>query len=250
MIIIPAIDLKDGKCVRLEQGRADAVTVYAEDPLEMARHWVEQGAQYLHVVDLDGAFTGRPVHAGLIARLAQALPIPMEIGGGLRTDDDVRAMVEAGVDRVILGTRACADPEALQRLVAAFGRHIAVGIDAREGFVQVKGWVETTDLKTTELARRMDAIGVQTLIVTDTATDGMLGGTNAAAMDAVCAVVSCRVVASGGISSPADIAALRALARSNLSGAIVGKALYEGTVTLADLERADDAGKDDACSRM
>jgi len=238
MLVIPAIDLKDGKCVRLAQGRADAVTVYADDPLAMGRHWVEQGARYLHVVDLDGAFAGHPVHVDVIARLAAELPIPIEVGGGLRTDADVQTLIDAGVDRAILGTRACADPDALARLVARHGRHIAVGIDARDGFVQVKGWVETTDLRTTELAARMAALGVQTLIVTDTATDGMLGGTNTAAMDAVCATVDCAVTASGGISTPADIAALAALGRANLTGAIVGKALYEGTVTFAALDQA------------
>lgn len=235
MLVIPAIDLQGGRCVRLEQGRQDAVTVYGDDPLEMARYWVEQGARYLHIVDLDGAFSGRPVHAGLIARLIDAVPVPVEVGGGLRTDEDVRAMVEAGADRVILGTRACAEPEALRRLIDRYGNHIAVGIDARNGLVQVRGWVETTTLRTTELARRMDRLGVATIIVTDTATDGMLSGTNAAAMDAVCEVVQCGVIASGGISSPDDMEALRALGRPQLKAVIVGKALYEGTVTWADL---------------
>ncbi|MEI8352038.1 MAG: HisA/HisF-related TIM barrel protein, partial [bacterium] len=137
--IYPAIDLKDGKCVRLRQGRADAATVYSEDPVAMARQWAEAGGDWLHVVDLDGAFAGHPVHDGVIKAMAAAISIPVELGGGLRTDGDIRRMLEAGVRRVILGTRACADPGALRALVKSFGDRIAVGIDARNGRVQVKG---------------------------------------------------------------------------------------------------------------
>lgn len=239
MTIIPAIDLKGGKCVRLRQGRADDSTIYGDDPVEMARHWQAEGGKFLHVVDLDGAFNGAPAHADVVAKIAAALDIPVEIGGGLRTDGHVKAMLDAGVARVILGTRALADEAALRRLVALYGgEKIAVGIDARGGLVQVKGWVETSGTLATDLARRVSDIGVGTIIYTDTATDGMLTGPNLEAMDRICEAASCGVVASGGISSAANIRALAALGRKNLVGAIVGKALYEGKATIADLTLA------------
>ena len=239
MTIIPAIDLKGGKCVRLRQGRADDSTIYGDDPVEMARHWQAEGGKLLHVVDLDGAFNGAPAHADVVAKIAAALDIPVEIGGGLRTDGHVKAMLDAGVARVILGTRALADEAALRRLVALYGgEKIAVGIDARGGLVQVKGWVETSGTLATDLARRVSDIGVGTIIYTDTATDGMLTGPNLEAMDRICEAASCGVVASGGISSAANIRALAALGRKNLVGAIVGKALYEGKATIADLTLA------------
>jgi len=233
--IIPAIDLKDGRCVRLRQGRADDVSVYSDDPVEMARHWAASGATILHVVDLDGAFQGRPVHTDTISAIAKAVDIPVEVGGGLRTDDDVRGLLEGGVARVIIGTRALSEPEALDCLVKEFGSSIAVGIDARDGLVQVKGWLETTDVRAVDLAAKVEAMGVRTLIVTDTATDGMLGGVNVSAVQAVCGRVSGDVIASGGVSSAADVRSLRGLECPNLVGVIVGKALYDGKVTLAEL---------------
>ena len=236
MIIIPAIDLKDGRCVRLRQGRADDAKVYSENPVDMARHWVAEGGQYLHVVDLDGAFQGRPVHLDRIRDIVAAISIPVEVGGGLRTDADIQAVLDAGVARAIIGTRALADGPALERLADRFGERLAVGIDARDGFVQVKGWVETTGVRATDLAVRADRLGIRTLIFTDTATDGMMRGVNAPAIDALCAAVQCQVIASGGVSSADDVVALRALQRPNLLGAIVGKALYEGAVHLRDLQ--------------
>lgn len=241
MTIFPAIDLKGGKCVRLRQGVADDATVYGDDPVRMALHWQNEGGRALHVVDLDGAFNGAPAHAGIVAKIAAALTIPVEIGGGLRTDEHVRVMLDAGVSRVILGTRALSDEAALKRLVAEFGgKKIAVGIDARNGFVQVKGWVETSGTKATDLAKRVSDIGVGTIIYTDTATDGMLTGPNIEAMDKICEAATCEVVASGGISSVANILALKKLGRKNLTGAIVGKALYENKVTVAELQSAAD----------
>lgn len=227
MIILPAIDLMDGKCVRLKQGRSGDVTVYDDDPVRMARHWAVEGAEYLHVVDLDGAFAGRPVHRDLIGRMAEALSIPVEVGGGLRTDDDVRALLARGVDRVIIGTRACSEPEAVQRMVDEFGERIAIGIDARDEYVQVKGWTETSGIKAVALARQLDGLGVQTIIYTDTSRDGMLQGVNAKAVDEMCAAVECSVIASGGVTDAKDIQALSDLNRENLAGVIVGKALYE-----------------------
>ena len=245
MTIIPAIDLKGGKCVRLRQGVASDATVYGDDPVAMARHWEAEGGRALHVVDLDGAFNGAPAHAEIVAKIAAALTIPVEIGGGLRTDDHVRAMLDAGVSRVILGTRALADEAALKRLVDLYGgEKIAVGIDARGGLVQVKGWVETTGTLATDLAKRVSDLGVGTIIYTDTATDGMLSGPNLDAMDKICEAASCGIVASGGISSVKNVRDLVALGRPNLVGAIVGKALYEGRVTVAEMQAAADITRD------
>jgi phosphoribosylformimino-5-aminoimidazole carboxamide ribotide isomerase len=238
MVILPAIDLKDGRCVRLAQGRADAVTVYADDPVAMARHWQDEGAGCLHVVDLDGAFQGHPVHAAVVARIVAALTIPVEFGGGLRTDADVERLLDTGVRRVILGTRACAAPDELVRLAARFGDRLAVGIDARNGNVQVKGWVELTGRQAVDLAQEVARAGVQTIIYTDTATDGMLVGPNLAGVRALCGAVPCAVIASGGIAAAADVQALRALGAPNLAGVIVGKALYENRVTVAALNAA------------
>jgi len=239
LTIIPAIDLKGGHCVRLRQGRAEAMTVYSDDPAATARRWEAEGARLLHVVDLDGAFEKRPVHTELAGLIAPAISIPVEWGGGIRSRADIRELLDRGVNRVILGTRACADPAGMKELVREFGKAMVVGIDARDGKVQVKGWVETTDVTALDLARRMEDSGVSTLIYTDTATDGMLGGPNLPAVRAFCeAAPACRVVASGGVSEPAHVAALAALDMPNLDGVIVGKALYDGRTTLHALQAA------------
>lgn len=234
--IFPAIDLKGGRCVRLLQGRADAETVYGQDPVAMAQRWVEEGARYLHVVDLDGAFQGFSVQHAIVKRIIDAIDIPVQIGGGIRTDEDIQRLVDYGAARVILGTRAWADPGALAKLTARFGDRLAVGIDSRDGKVQIKGWTETTSLTTIDLAQKADALGVKTLIITDTATDGMLQGPNIGALDAVCRAVKAGVIASGGVTTPEDVTALKALGYANMIGAIVGKALYEGRSTLAALQ--------------
>ena len=240
MVILPAIDLKDGKCVRLQQGRKDAVTVYSDNPVAQARKWVEQGARQLHVVDLDGAFNGAPVHTKVIAQIVAALSIPVEVGGGLRDDRHIEEILSAGAERAIIGTRALEHPEALEPLVRRFGGdHIAVGIDARDGFVQTKGWVHTSETRATDLAREVARLGVKTIIYTDTATDGMLSGSNVPAMDEMCtAVPGVRIIASGGVSTPETVTALKNLRRPNLWGAIVGKALYDGVVTLSQMQAA------------
>ncbi len=234
--IIPAIDLKDGHCVRLRQGKAEDETIYGEDPVRMARRWQSEGGTFLHVVDLSGAFEGRPVHDDVVIRIAAALSIPVEIGGGIRTDEQIERYLSNGINRVILGTRACASPEDLKRLVDRFGSGIAVGIDARDGNVQISGWVETTDVQAVDLAKKMDEIGVQTIIYTDTSRDGMMTGVNAEAMAAMSDAVACDVVASGGVTTAADVLRLKDLQRKNLVGVIVGKALYEGTVSLKALQ--------------
>lgn len=237
--IIPAIDLKNGKCVRLKQGLADEVTEYSDCPAEMAKHWEKEGGEFLHVVDLDGAFEGRPAHVEQLKAICEAVQMPVEIGGGIRTDEDIENLLATGVCRVILGTRACEHPEELARLVEKFGGDkIAVGIDARNGMVQTKGWVETTDVIAVDLAKQVDAAGVGTIIYTDTSRDGMMDGVNAFEMGKICSAVKCEVVASGGVSSLDDIKRLAALNCDNLTGAIVGKALYEETVTIKQLKKA------------
>ena len=239
MIILPAIDLKDGKCVRLRQGRAEDVTVYGDDPAQQARDWREQGGRELHVVDLDGAFAGTPRHAEVIRRIIEAFGGPVEVGGGLRTPEALNAVIEAGAARAIIGSAALEDPEFLAAAVELYGDRIAVGIDARNGFVQTKGWVETTQVKAPDLAAAVAKAGVKTIIYTDTATDGMLGGPNLTQMAAICdAAPTCQVTASGGVSSPYDVQNLKALERANLRAAIVGKALYDGRTTLREMNIA------------
>ena len=239
MVILPAIDLKGGKCVRLRQGRADDVTVYGDDPAAQARDWREQGGRELHVVDLDGAFAGTPRHAEVIRGIITAFGGPVEVGGGLRTPEALSAVLDAGAARAIIGSAALEDPEFLAKAVELYGERIAVGIDARDGFVQTRGWVETTRVKATELAAAVARIGVKSIIYTDTATDGMLGGPNLSQMAAICdAAPDCRITASGGVSSPYDVANLIALERPNLRAAIVGKALYDGRTTLKEMNLA------------
>ena len=239
MIILPAIDLKDGKCVRLRQGRADDVTVYGDDPAAQAADWAAQGGRELHVVDLDGAFAGAPKHAEVIRRIISAFGGPVEVGGGLRSPETLAAVIEAGVTRAIIGSAALEDPEFLANAVELYGDKIAVGIDARDGFVQTRGWVETTKVKATDLAKAVANLGVKTIIYTDTATDGMLGGPNLTQMAAICdAAPTCEITASGGVSSPYDVENLKALARPNLRAAIVGKALYDGRTTLKEMNLA------------
>ena len=236
MTIIPAIDLKGGRCVRLRQGIASDETVYSCDPVQMAQSWEQQGAAWLHIVDLDGAFQGLPVHTALIEKIARAVGIPVEVGGGLRTDDQVEALLALGVARAVLGTRAWTSPETLARLVERFGERVAVSLDARNGRVSIKGWTETTGTDALALAARLHSLGVQTLIYTDITQDGMLTGPNIKAIAALCDRVACRVIASGGVVSTAHVAALAALGKPNLAGVIVGKALYEGAVSFAELQ--------------
>jgi len=233
--IIPAIDLKDGRCVRLCQGRADDSKIYSHDPVETARYWVSEGATYLHVVDLDGAFKGRPVHTDIIGRMVNSVTVPVEVGGGLRTDEDIRHLLDRGVDRVVIGSRAFAEQSRLGELVQEFESRLAVGIDARDGMVRVKGWVEGTGMQAIDLAAKVDAAGIETLIYTDTVTDGMMAGPNVKDVEEICSAVNCNVIASGGITSAEDIRALARLKRQNLVGIIVGKSLYERRVSLREL---------------
>lgn len=239
MVVIPAIDLKGGVCVRLRQGRRDAVTEYSDDPAGQALRWREQGAKELHVVDLDGAFAGTPQHARVIASIIKAFGGPVEVGGGLRSPAALEAVLEAGAARAIIGSAALEDPSFLSKAVELWGDRIAVGIDARNGFVQTRGWVKTTSSSATEFAKACEAIGAKSIIYTDTATDGMLQGPNLQQMAAICdAAPLVSITASGGISSPEDIRSLIALARPNLRAAIVGKALYDARTTVKAMNDA------------
>jgi phosphoribosylformimino-5-aminoimidazole carboxamide ribotide isomerase len=236
MIIYPAIDIKGGRCVRLEQGRADRETVYALDPTAVAVAYRSSGSAWVHVVDLDGAFGGEPKNGPLVAAIA-ALGLKVQLGGGLRTRAAVEQAFSLGVSRVVLGTRAAENPAFIEELVRDFGEKIAVGIDAKDGRVAVKGWVDTTATSAAGLATRMEAAGVRTLIYTDIGTDGMLTGPNFAAQEAMLAAVRCGIIASGGVSRREDVAQLAAMKKRhpNLDGVIVGKALYEHRVELTDL---------------
>jgi phosphoribosylformimino-5-aminoimidazole carboxamide ribotide isomerase len=234
--IYPAIDLKGGRCVRLLQGKADQETVYSLDPVDVARGFRAQGADWIHVVDLDGAFAGEPRNQAIVEGIC-GLGLQVQLGGGLRTRAAVDRVLGLGVRRAVIGTRAAESEAFIAELVSAYGDRIAVGIDAKEGKVAVKGWVSTTDTSALALARRMDALGVATLIYTDIGTDGMLTGPNLPAQRAMLEAVQARVIASGGVSCRDDVGALAALSREypRLDGVIVGKALYEGRVGLPDL---------------
>jgi phosphoribosylformimino-5-aminoimidazole carboxamide ribotide isomerase len=236
MTIYPAIDIKGGRCVRLTQGRADQETVYAENPADVAADFRAAGSAWVHVVDLDGAFAGEPQNLAAV-RAIVAAGMKVELGGGLRTRAAVERALGFGVSRVVIGTRAAESEAFVGELVQAFGDRIAVGIDAKNGQVAVKGWVDTTGVGALALAQRMAALGVATLIYTDIGTDGMLTGPNLAAQEAMLAAVSCRVIASGGVSRRDDVIALAKLAQrhAHLDGVIVGKALYERRVDLRDL---------------
>jgi len=236
MTIYPAIDIRGGRCVRLTQGRADAETVYAEDPAAVAAEFKAAGARWVHVVDLDGAFSGEPRNLVSVGRIA-GLGLKVQLGGGLRTRDSVERALSLGIARVVVGTRAAESEAFVSELVGAFGDKVAVGIDAKGGKVAVKGWVDTTEASALGMARRMDVLGVATLIHTDVGTDGMLTGPNFEAQDAMLGAVRARVIASGGVGCREDVVRLLEAARirPNLDGVIVGKAIYEGRVDLGDL---------------
>jgi phosphoribosylformimino-5-aminoimidazole carboxamide ribotide isomerase len=233
MLVIPAIDLKDGQCVRLRQGRMDDATVFSDDPVAMAAHWVAQGARRLHLVDLNGAFAGAPVNGDAVRAIARAHPdLPIQIGGGIRSADTIEAYLGAGVCYVIIGTKAVKDPDFVTRVCRDFPDRIIVGIDARDGRVATEGWAEVTEVRAVDLARRFAADGVSAIVYTDIERDGMLGGVN---LDATLAVAAAGipVIASGGVTNLEDIRALRKVAGRGILGAITGRAIYEGTLDLA-----------------
>ena len=236
MTIYPAIDIKGGRCVRLTQGRADQETIYADNPADVATQFRTAGSAWVHVVDLDGAFAGEPQNLQAVQAIA-SVGMKVQLGGGLRTREAVERALGFGVSRVVIGTRAAESEAFVGELVQAFGDKIAVGIDAKNGQVAVKGWVATANMSALTLAARMDALGVRTLIHTDIGTDGMLTGPNFPAQEAILKAGKFAVIASGGVSRREDVIKLADLARRypSLDGVIVGKALYEKRVELTDL---------------
>ena len=231
MLLLPAIDLMGGEVVRLQRGLATEKTVYSSDPVAFAKKWEEAGADWLHLVDLDAAFEGEPKNLDHVARICEAVQIPCELGGGMRTSANIEAAFAAGVQRVILGTRACLDIASVRTFCRDFGgQRIAVGIDAKDGRVAVKGWTETTGTEAKDLALAAQDAGVGTIIYTDIATDGMLAGPNISVMKEMLALLQARLIASGGVSCVEDLTRLAAL--PGLYGTIIGKALYEGKIPL------------------
>lgn len=244
MTIFPAIDLKSGRCVRLRQGKEEDVTVYDEDPGRVAHAFADAGAEWIHVVDLDGAFSGEPQNWLAVERILRA-GLKVQLGGGIRDEPTIDRVLAAGVARVVLGTRASEDEAFVRRAVSIHGPKIAVGIDARDGMVAVRGWVEATEQTAVDLAQRMSDAGIETIIYTDIATDGMLTGPNIGALKKMLNTVPTSVIASGGVSNLSDIEGLAGLSRTetHLVGAIVGKAIYEGRFDLAEaLSQAGRAG--------
>jgi len=229
MLLYPAIDLMSGQAVRLRQGQAGEKTIYSDDPPAVAREWAARGGDWLHVVDLDAAFTGVSTNLEVVRRMVSALAIPLQLGGGMRDEEAIERALAAGVSRVVIGTRAAEAPDFVARAVERFGgEKIAVGIDARDGFVAVKGWTEPTAVRAAELAQQMASLSVGAIIYTDIATDGMLQGPNMEMVGAMVHDVACPIIASGGVSSALDLVRLNSVA--GLSGAIIGKALFEGRI--------------------
>jgi phosphoribosylformimino-5-aminoimidazole carboxamide ribotide isomerase len=240
MILLPAVDIRDGKAVRLRQGHFDDETVYAEDPLEAARAFVEAGARFLHVVDLDGAREGEPVNVAHVARISSELRVPVEFGGGLRSIASIRRALGAGADRVVLGTAAFTDPDLLDEALSAFTSRILVGVDVRGGHVSVAGWTRETQVPGEDAIRRMQQLGATRFVYTNVDRDGMLEGPDLEEVKRVSQAVRGRFLYSGGIASLDDLVALRELRLLNLAGVISGKALYEGRFGVAEGQRALD----------
>lgn len=235
MLVIPAIDLKNGSCVRLVQGRKTDVTVYDENPVEVAKQFARAGAQMIHVVDLDGAFTGgESPNRAVVKKIVAAVDVPIEFGGGVRTIDDVEQLCDAGVSRIVLGTIAVESPGLIQELASRFAEKICVGIDARNGMVMTRGWESETQISAVDLAQRVASYGVERIIYTDIARDGMLTGPNVEQTVAVARAAQIHVTASGGVSSLDDIRRLRETREPLLDSVIVGKALYEQKFKLED----------------
>jgi phosphoribosylformimino-5-aminoimidazole carboxamide ribotide isomerase len=234
MRIIPAVDIKEGRCVRLVQGKADRETVYSNDPLSMANHWDEEGAQLIHVVDLDGAFHGSPINAEIVKNIIYSSSVDIQVGGGIRTLETVETYVKAGAYRIILGTVAQQEPEFVEEACKRFPDKIIVGIDAREGLVAVKGWVEVSEQKATDLAQKLKGYGIAGFIFTDISRDGMLQGPNLESIKEFAESAQLPVIASGGVSRLEDIKNLAKLESYGVEGVIVGKALYDKTLTFKE----------------
>jgi phosphoribosylformimino-5-aminoimidazole carboxamide ribotide isomerase len=233
-VVIPAIDLKGGKCVRLEQGLMERDTVFCDNPAEQAIEWVRQGGELLHIVDLDGAFAGIPKNREAISAIIAAISIPTQLGGGIRDISTIEAYLSLGVARVILGTAAQRNPELVMEGCRLFPGRIVVGIDAKDGMVAVQGWAEVTGIRAVDLARKFEGYGVSAIIYTDISRDGMMGGPNIEATKSLAEAISIPVIASGGVSSLKDIENLIAVESSGVTGVITGKAIYTGAFRLAE----------------
>lgn len=244
MLIIPAIDLKDGQCVRLKQGLMDESTVFSNDPAAMASQWVQEGARRLHLVDLNGAFAGTPVNQEVVNEITSSHPeLPVQIGGGIRNLETIEAYVNAGVSWVIIGTQAVKNPEFVAEACKEFPDKIIVGLDAKNGFVATEGWAEVSDIKATELAKRFEQDGVTSIVYTDIARDGMMQGVNIQETVTMALASSISIIASGGITNMDDIRALKEVEESGIVGAITGRAIYEGTLDLETAQAYCDKGQ-------
>jgi len=230
MRIYPAIDIKDGNCVRLLQGKFSDLTVYGDNPVEMAKKWESLGGEYIHVVDLDGALKGHGVNAQIIRQICESVSVPVQTGGGIRTMEDIEAKLACGISRVIIGTKAVSNPDFVKEAVKKYGDKIVIGIDAKDGMVAVEGWEKTSDFTALEFAKKMVDLGVKTIVYTDIATDGTLAGPNVEAMREMAATVDADIIASGGIG---NIEHIKALKDTGVEGVIVGKALYTDNVELS-----------------
>jgi phosphoribosylformimino-5-aminoimidazole carboxamide ribotide isomerase len=234
MLLIPAIDLKNGQCVRLRQGRMDDVTVFSNDPVTVAKRWADEGAERLHVVDLDGAIKGQPVNLKVVEQISESVKIPVQIGGGIRDEETVQRYLNAGVAYIIIGTKAVNTPHFLRDLCIEYPRHIIVGLDAKDGRVALNGWAKVTNHDVVEMAQHCERDGVEAIIYTDIGRDGMMNGFNAASTQKLAKAVNTPVIASGGVSSLDDIRVLREIEPDGVTGAIIGRALYEGGLSLKD----------------
>jgi len=238
MLIIPAIDLKDGKCVRLRQGIMEDSTVYGDDPVEAAAKWVKAGAKRLHLVDLNGAFAGKPVNGDVIKRICDAFPdVPVQVGGGIRDEDTIQAYLDAGVQYVIIGTKAVNAPHFVEDVCLEFPGHIIVGLDAKDGKVAIDGWSKLSNHDVIDMAQRFEHIGVDSIIYTDISRDGMMNGVNVEATVRLAQSIRIPVIASGGITNLDDIKALKAVEDEGIIGAITGRAIYEGTLDFAEAQK-------------
>ena len=235
MLLIPAIDLKQGKCVRLRQGRMEDDTVFSDDPVSVAARWVEAGAKRLHLVDLDGAFAGKPVNAGVVGEIAKAFPeLPIQIGGGIRDEETIDTYLAAGVQYVIIGTKAVNAPHFVGDVCAEFPGHIIVGLDAKDGKVATDGWSKLSGHDVIDMAQHFERDGVEAIIYTDISRDGMMQGVNVEATQKLAQSINIPVIASGGVTNMDDITALQAVQDDGIMGTILGRSIYEGTIDLAE----------------
>ena len=241
MLIIPAIDLKDGKCVRLRQGRMEDETIFSDDPVAVAAQWVEQGARRLHIVDLNGAFAGEPVNADVVHEIAKAFPdLPIQIGGGIRDEDTIQTYLSAGVQYVIIGTKAVNQPHFVNDICAEFPGHIIIGLDAKDGKVAIDGWSKLSKHDVIDMAKHFENDGVSAIVYTDIGRDGMMTGVNVESTVKLAQAVKIPIIASGGITNIEDVKALCAVEDEGITGAITGRAIYEGTLDFAEAQKLSD----------